>query len=89
MRTMLRRFELPLPRRSNTGDLFSEDVRPKYGTALATLTERLPQIASDLAGLELVSAAGEMAELVTTRNGFAYLVYFVLDQQGIWKIAAM
>ncbi len=73
--------------------VFVPAARPRYQAAFQLLAGGLPQIAADMADLALVSAGGGIAELATTRvqSGFTrlYLVYFIQDEDGLWRILTM
>jgi hypothetical protein len=74
-------------------DAFVPDVRERYEAALSTLVSELPRIARVIGDLSLVSAEGGIAELATVRvdDGVSrlYLVYFVQDADGLWRILSL
>lgn len=68
-------------------------AREKYRGAFQRLGTDLPAMAADLRDLVLQSIDGATAEYLTTqdRDGatFVHFVYFMRDEDGLWKIAAM
>lgn len=68
-------------------------AREKYRGAFQRLGTDLPAVAADLRDLVLQSIDEATAEYLTTqdRDGatFVHFVYFMRDEDGLWKIAAM
>ena len=72
---------------------FAATSRGRYEAALTALAPELPRIAREMEDLALVTADEGLAELATTRvqdgRTRLYLVYFVLDDDGRWRILMM
>lgn len=72
---------------------FAATSRGRYAAALTALAPELPRIAREMEDLALVTTDEGLAELATTRvqdgRTRLYLVYFVLDDDGRWRILMM
>ena len=73
--------------------LFHTAASGKYARVFNDLKGDLPRIISSLGDLTLVSLRGGVAEYATTRHqegqDFAYFLYFLPDEEGLWKIVSM
>jgi PKD repeat protein len=71
----------------------SSSAADQFKQVFATLAKQLPQIGSTLGPITLVSITGGIAEFVTTRNqqgtAATYVMTFMQDTNGLWKIVAM
>ncbi len=72
---------------------FSVSQKEKYRRVFDDLGGDLQLIVSTFGDIVVNSIEGEMAEYVTVReqdgDKFAYFIYFMRDQNGIWKIKGM
>lgn len=68
-----------------------EEAREKYGELFTLLLERLPAISATMDPILPVSINGEYAKYLLTRvedgRTFGYSVYFIRDEDGVWRIA--
>ena len=68
-------------------------IRDRYRPALQTLGGDLPAFAATLGDLRVISFQDGLAEAVTMRleNGQrrVYFIYFVPDDDGIWRIVSI
>jgi len=68
-------------------------AQAKYGPVFVALTNELPQIFGSFSSLQLSEISPEMSEYAVARdkNGVAYLylVYFLRDNRGIWRLDSM
>jgi len=71
----------------------ADGEKVKYRSAFQRLSLDLPSVAAGLRDIQLLSFRGGIGECVTTqdRDGgtFVHFIYFMQDQDGIWKIVAM
>jgi hypothetical protein len=70
----------------------TESARPKYQQLFERFGVHLPAIAESLPALQLIRIEGDVAAYYVTQmeNGVekAHFVYFVLDENGLWKLQA-
>jgi hypothetical protein len=70
----------------------TEGLRPKYAGLFERFGNHLPAIAERLPDLQLIRIEGDVAAYYVTQmeNGVekAHFVYFVLDQNGLWRLQA-
>jgi PKD repeat protein len=71
-------------------DTFLSLSQKRYRYIFTTLLSSLPDISSAMQSIEMISAEGGMAEYRIKRMEDAgevtYYIYFVLDENGVWKI---
>lgn len=72
---------------------FHSGFAQQFSNTFDKLRDRLPSISSSLTNANLLSEAGGVAEMVTIRTqqgtSYAYFIYFMQDEHGLWKIVAM
>ncbi|MEW6420046.1 MAG: hypothetical protein AB1480_18355 [Nitrospirota bacterium] len=68
----------------------TEDIKKKFERVFNVLGGDLPNIVSQLPDIKLISVKDGIAEYYMKKleNGkeYAYFIYFVRDENGIWKI---
>jgi len=75
-------------------DYFAADTQELYRNLYNALSSHLPQIAQDMQNIQFIYAEGKMAKYRIRRNEdyggqvypIIYYIYFVRDQDGLWKI---
>ena len=71
----------------------SDGAKEKYRRVFNDLIPDLAAISSQLKEVVLVSLDGDLAECATNRfqggKDYLYLIYFIRDNDGLWKIDAM
>lgn len=82
-----------------TGDVagalgfLTEGARNRYGRVLTTLRNDLPSIVASFSSLRRVSVSPNIAEYAVNRTiggrNKIFLIYFLHDQDGIWRIDSM
>jgi hypothetical protein len=72
---------------------FHPAFAPQFSDAFTKLSDQLPMIGSSLTNASLLSEAGGVAEIVTIRTQqgttYAYFIFFMQDEFGLWKIVSM
>lgn len=72
---------------------FEDSVTEKYSRIFTDLGSDLPSIAASLEDITLISFTGDIAEYAIGRNQdgkrYIYFIYFMKDENGIWKIKGM
>ncbi|MCK7478870.1 MAG: carboxypeptidase-like regulatory domain-containing protein [Candidatus Moduliflexus flocculans] len=70
----------------------AKDSRPIYEEIFTLLADKLPSLASSMRDISMMEAKGDSAEYVITRPQrgveMSYFIYFVKDDDGIWRINA-
>jgi hypothetical protein len=65
----------------------------EFQRVFGDLGAQVPQIASELGDIGLLSAVGGLAEFTTIRHqqgqDLVYFIYFIQDENGLWKIESM
>lgn len=71
----------------------SGGVYEKYRQVFEALQPNLPDIVTQLGVLHAGAIGNDMAEYIVTRessgNQYAYFIYFIRDEDGIWRIDGM
>ncbi|MEK7845772.1 MAG: PKD domain-containing protein, partial [Nitrospinota bacterium] len=73
---------------------FTEETKQHYNELFTALQPSLPQIVQDMQGIELISLKNNSAKYRIRRDDlyggqtetFTYYIYFMVDDNGIWKI---
>lgn len=65
------------------------DLREKYRGVFNSLQDDLPAVAEQIGSIEAGVVGNDMAEYVVIRGEQAFLVYFVLCEDGVWRIGGM
>jgi hypothetical protein len=73
--------------------MYELGVVEKYRRVFTDLSDALPSISGSLGDITLISLQGNLAEYAIPRlqegETFVYFIYFIMDQNGLWKIVAM
>lgn len=71
----------------------SSEIQDKYQTIFNTLQSNLPTIVDQLGTLQTGTIGVNLAEYAIVRNESgvdrAYLIYFIRDENGVWRIGGM
>lgn len=79
---------------ANAVQYFNAPAKKKYGPVLSALQPHLPQIVTNFAPIQLSSLGGGVGEYAVKRTNTAgitylYLIYFVQDNDGVWRLDTM
>jgi hypothetical protein len=73
---------------------FAEDTKQHYNELFTALQPYLPQIVQEMQAIELIRLKGNSAKYRIRRDDlyggqtetFTYYIYFIVDDNGIWRI---
>lgn len=72
---------------------FDDSVKDKFSRVFSDLGSDLPSIVASFEDITLISFIGDIAEYSIGRNQdgkrYIYFIYFMKDENGIWKIRGM